>query len=212
MPRVYERKFDWGEAKRLRAEGLSYEAIGKHLGASRTMIYFVCNPDAYRRMKTKTKHYQRSGRCEKCSAPTSPYRYHHKTEKLLCGRCAKLEYLATNVRDGEQRCVTCREWKPFADFPRNRTRLTGRHSSCRPCLTIARREYRHRNPETEAAATKRYREQRDWKPAYLRLDQCGPDHRCVGCDAQYFDGNGKHRKNCPVAPVRLKEHLKAVAA
>ena len=71
----------------------------------------------------------------------------------------------TRFRTGEDgtlevRCVTCKEWKPASEYPRNRAQSRGLHYQCRPCGTAARREHRRRNREAYNAYQREYKRRR----------------------------------------------------
>ncbi len=149
--RVYTRKFDWEEARRLRAEEkLTYQQIADLLGVTDTAVMNVCNPKAYARAKVYSAAWQRSGVCVKCGAQRSRNSTLER-EGVMKGRCVSCaaKERATSVREDELQCVTCREWKTDDGFPfnasQNRLRR-GRHSQCRVCQTEAKRSWRKRNP------------------------------------------------------------------
>jgi Recombination endonuclease VII len=52
-----------------------------------------------------------------------------------------------------KRCPRCRDWKPFEDFPRNRSTKDGRQAYCKPCYTVVIREHK----------TRRYGSERNFK-------------------------------------------------
>jgi hypothetical protein len=146
-PRVYERKFDWDEASRLYNQGVSLVEIGRRLGVSYTAVRRIVVPGvkevhdahALARSAAPVPCIEGCGRtCTKIAAI-----YHSGR----CVECAAIRQ-ATTAREGELQCYVCREWKPDEDFPHNKSEKFGRrqrHTVCRPCGTIARREYRNRN-------------------------------------------------------------------
>jgi hypothetical protein len=139
-PRVYTRKFDWEEARRLHAGGLSYQKIADRFGVSATAVMFACDDRARERMHAYVSEWQRQGVCVDCGGQCS-------RKFARCVACASA-LRATTVGDGVLRCVNCREWKPDDEFPmgQNRTALRrGRHNNCRACQTVLRRAYRDRN-------------------------------------------------------------------
>lgn len=143
MSRGPERKFDWAEAQRRRADGETYTAIARDLGVSYKAVRFACDPVAREAAARRTKEWQTSGVCPDCGAPATRLR---GIGQCRCRACAA-KAQATSVRDGELLCIGCREWKPDHDFPHNRgSRLhrRGRHNLCRPCQTLAKRAYRSR--------------------------------------------------------------------
>lgn len=143
--RVYIRKFDWDEAKRLRERGLTIGQVAIELGVSKNMVWVVTTPGAYEKLLERNKERARSGgTCVDCGTAIS-LNYSRRAQR--CSEC--YAYAQTvNVRDKELRCTTCRKWKPDEEFPRNRSAgftRRGRHKECRACNTIRRREYRNRN-------------------------------------------------------------------
>jgi hypothetical protein len=145
MPRVYERKFDWNEAKRRYAAGESLYLIASELGVSHQAVRRVVVPGKMEEQAAYSRTLKGAGRCDDCGGPThAGSRYRGSTR---CRDCASLA-LATSVRENELMCFGCKEWKPDEEFPLNKADSKARrwrHSFCRGCQTIARREYRNRN-------------------------------------------------------------------
>lgn len=138
MPRP--RAFDWDEARRLQAEGLTYTAIAKRLGVRYQSVRRACDEAVRERIAA----YQRTGVCPDCGTQTTRYAGGVSSR---CPRCAG-KRAATTVRPDTLQCLRCREWKPDSAFPRNRGGALvrrGRHDSCRVCGTVIRREYRERH-------------------------------------------------------------------
>lgn len=137
--RVYVRKFDWDEARDRRAAGESVRSLAAEYGVSRTAIRRAIDPATYAQMAETTSRFMRSGTCVDCGGQCS--RYHER-----CIPC-QARSQATTARDGELQCMICREWKPDAAFPRNRSEKhgrRGRHGRCRSCDTKERQAYRER--------------------------------------------------------------------
>lgn len=145
MSRVYARKFDWDEAIRLRSEGHSTKAIAERLGVTWNAVHRVVTPGVMEAEAVTQAAVAARGRCDDCGGPMNGLsRYRGSTRCKTCAAIAR----ATSVRPDSLQCVMCREWKPDDQFPRNRAESLarrGRHSTCRACATIARREYRNRN-------------------------------------------------------------------
>lgn len=143
-PRVYERKFDWDDARWRAAAGESITEIARSFGVSRTAVLRVVDPDVNRRMAERVYLHKRNSRCPDCGAQT--WRRPDGRE-ARCVNCSS-RLRATSVRPDSLRCYACREWKPDEAFPFSRNNLArrGRHNQCRPCLTEAKRDYRRRNP------------------------------------------------------------------
>ncbi len=153
MPRTYERKFDWDEAKRLQAGGLNYTQIAERLGVTRSAVYRALNDAFRKRQEDGVKRWQSNGTCPNCGNRAS------RTGGIgqhLCMACSH-DLMATTVRPDELQCMTCREWKQDTGFPhdRNRRARRQRHNQCRACLTQAKREWRARYPEKAKAANQR---------------------------------------------------------
>jgi hypothetical protein len=157
--RVYARKFDWDEARRLRAEGASVSEISQQMRVTKAAIWRVVTPGAIEKEAEYHRRLARTGICDECGGPMNRLsRYRGATR---CAKCAALAN-ATTVRPDALLCSTCREWKPDEDFPSgNKTKARrGRHSQCRVCLTLAKRDYRRRNRERERAYDRAYRARR----------------------------------------------------
>lgn len=138
------RKFDYDEAARLRAEGLTYQAIAERFGVTAMAVYWAVNEEARERAIARNTEWQRSGTCPDCGGPSTR---HSITKSLRCKACFDRTQ-ATSVHEDELRCFRCREWKPDEAFPRNRSGRKlrrGRHNFCRACSTVVRQEYRERH-------------------------------------------------------------------
>lgn len=143
--RVYVRKFDWDEARRLRAEGLTLQAIAERFGVSPTAITFAVVPGAYAAARGRRAEYQRNGgNCVDCGTRLS---HNYSRPVRRCKPCASLAQ-ATTATDTELRCYSCHEWKPDNDYPYSRSAYRnrrGRHGTCRACHTLRRQAYRERH-------------------------------------------------------------------
>lgn len=141
--RVYVRKFDWDEAVRLRASGLTLQAVASQLGVSVTAVQLACDPRLRAVNELRVAEYQRRGRCRTCGGRCSRNASGPQGE---CRACA-YKRQATTVRPKSLRCWSCKVWKPDTDFPWNRAEAElrrGRHGTCRVCQTILRTAYRQR--------------------------------------------------------------------
>lgn len=152
-PRVYERKFDWNEAKALRNDGWTYAAIAERFSVSRSAIQRVCDEKRKARVAEYGAQWQRNGCCPECGAQATRSNVQHK-----CMAC-RVREMATSVRGDMLRCTTCREWKPDEGFCFDKllTARRGRHCQCRVCLTVARRKHRERNREADNAYQREYK-------------------------------------------------------
>lgn len=143
--RIYSRKFDHDEARRLRVmQGWSYARLARHFGVSRAAVARVVNPDVRRRMQEYTDRWVMGGECRACGGPCA------RNHRDYCRKCAS-ERSRTRYRYDELgqlaslRCTTCKQWKSPETFPSNRTRPFAKHHECRECGTKARQAYRERH-------------------------------------------------------------------
>lgn len=160
MPRVYVRKFDWDEARQLRAQGWSWQRLADRFGVSTTAVARVCDEATRERLAANLERWQRGGVCDDCGGPMN--RISRRAGSKRCKSCAYQAALTT-VRGDSVWCYDCKQWKPRSEFQANRsTRKTagGIHRQCRACNTAAKREWRHRNPGHEAATQKAWRQRR----------------------------------------------------
>jgi hypothetical protein len=167
MSRVYQRRFDWDEARRRRAAGESLRVIAEALGVTPAAVDRVTRPGERERQAEYARSLKGTGVCDDCGGPMNKTsRYHGSTRCKPCAARASV----TSVGEGVLRCFGCREWKPDEQFSHSNTERAvvrrARKTYCRACDTIARREYRRRNPEKEAAYDRAYKarkrkEQRD---------------------------------------------------
>lgn len=142
--RVYERKFDWGEARRLRASGIPYAKIAEQLCVSYAAVRYACDARAYAVSRLNQWSAQRRGTCVDCGAQISS---NASVPAARCISCASVA-AGTSAREAELYCANCNEWKPDNDFPFSRAATSvrrGRHQSCRTCQTVLRRQRRDKN-------------------------------------------------------------------
>ena len=153
--RVYRRKFDWDEARRLRAEGLSYAKIGKRLGVTQGAIRRVVDPSMAQRMNDAADRWARSGSCWECGAPCVPAGHPSlRGDFPRCGKCgARANRRNWWLNDDGRltvRCSACRKWLDESSFgPRIREafdsdKVGELNRTCRACDASARRLYRHK--------------------------------------------------------------------
>ena len=144
-PRVYERRFDWDEARRLHAEGTPIAEIARAMGVTDAAIRRVVVEGYAERDYERRSEWLRSGVCPNCGGPSTR---RSKNESLFCRAC-NAKRMATTVREDELWCASCKQWKPDRAFPRSRSEShrRGRHGQCTPCQTRAKRDYRRRHPE-----------------------------------------------------------------
>lgn len=146
MPRFYTRKFDWEEARRLRAEGVPTREIAKRFGVTYNAVFRVVSPGRMEREAAYKRRWEATGRCDDCGGPMNQASRSPARGSRRCVSCAST-LRRTSVTADMLQCVTCREWKPDADFPLNRglPARRDRHRQCRACCTAARRDYRNRH-------------------------------------------------------------------
>lgn len=150
MPRLYERKFDWDEARRLRVEGWSYNKIAAHFGVTHGAVRFACDEAA----RAQQAEYARQWRVATCKCGARCQRSSYRGERPRCKACA--DRAMAKVTDGKAYCPACNTWKPLGDFSRSSTRPNrGVHSECRACSTKRRRNWRQANRERDRATSRR---------------------------------------------------------
>jgi hypothetical protein len=160
MPRVYERKFDHDEARKLRAEGWSYRELAARFGVSDSAILRVCNPQSRAKMEAHSAAWSRRQR-QPCRGGCGRLVWHHG-RRIRSGYCPScLGKLKTRtVRPDTLLCTHCGEWKLDEEFPFGRTANKSRrdrHSFCRGCQAEVRREHRQRNREADNAYQRAYK-------------------------------------------------------
>lgn len=153
------RRFDYDEAKRLRADGLTYTQIAERFGVSDSAIYLAVNESARKRSIEAAKRWQKGGVCEDCGGPC--IRATHKSRILhgapdglvLCTTCrGRRKRTGVRVENGIilVRCGSCRAEKPLGEYgPRVANQLVAgespRKRTCRSCEARKRQAYRERH-------------------------------------------------------------------
>lgn len=139
--RVYARKFDHEEAKRLHERGMSIAAIAEKLGASHSGVKRVVDPVYRELLAARTRSYVRSGSCPDCGTQTT----YHRDGDSRCVKCAAKLRSKVDEEQGLAYCPKCKQWLPVEDFPRASSRAArGLHGECRACGSARRRDYRER--------------------------------------------------------------------
>ena len=148
MSHEHLRRFDHDEARRLRAEGWTYQQIADKVGVTPTAVQHVVNDESRQRQRARHLEWQRRtkrhpcrGGCGRLVWTTSP------TRTGYCHRCLT-ERRTTTVRPDTLQCSKCGEWKPDDDFYRKAGSpiRRDRASWCKQCQNRARREWRHAHP------------------------------------------------------------------
>lgn len=173
------RKFDHDEARLRYAAGESGTSLAKHYGVHPTAIYRLVTPGLDERMRRAAREVYYAGTCEVCGGSCLSIRHpakraHSPDGRELCARCRGDEMterfrfddagVLVAVRCGHEDCASGERWQPPKNFGRGprsiHIREGGIRRHCRSCETRARRDYRRRNPEKEAAINHRAREAR----------------------------------------------------
>ena len=129
----WSRKFDWEEARRLQASGMTKIAIAKHLGVTARAVGYAING---------ASRGERS--CEGCGRSIDI-----SSEK--CSACLG-KTLVNRDEDGRVYCARCDTWKdPDAFRPGGPHPARGVAARCRSCETADRKARRHANPEATRA-------------------------------------------------------------
>lgn len=141
-------RFDWEEARRLRAEEkLPFKEIGRRLGVTESAVERVCNLETLRRSRVKGRSAEeRERQRERMTAPCPCGRGHYwPYNSTRCRTCAD-EAQITTVREDSLRCTKCKTWMPDEKFPRNRSQhhRRSRGSECLSCDAARKRESRRR--------------------------------------------------------------------
>lgn len=170
--RVYKWKFDHDEARKLRAEGLTYTEIGKRLGVTHAAVRRVCDDSVREAMYRDSLAWQRSGTCVECGEPCAPVS--HPTNRSGIERCRSCANFSRRrcwfeTDDGQLivRCTSCKEWLSEDRFPPSLRRRydhgitsDGGRRQCSMCASAARRLYRHTHPEQRERENKVLRDKR----------------------------------------------------
>lgn len=163
--RVYVRRFDHEEAQARYEAGETIAALAAEFEVTYRAVWNVATESgrtAVRKSQENAKRrYEGQGICDDCGGPMNlGGRLYNGARR--CNPCSALAQ-ATSVREGELRCVICKQWKPDYGFPHNkreRGARRGRHTVCRSCQTVVRRDHRRRNREAENAYQRAYKRRR----------------------------------------------------
>lgn len=201
--RVYERKFDHEEARRLHSEGMALHAIARHFGVSDNAVRRVVDLEFREMMDKKTRAWIEKTKRAPCLGGCGTRVWlQNQARTGYCHRCLPAKRNEWTVREGELLCRRCEQWKPDRDFPLNRkskrrkdgtpsASRRGRDPWCRSCATAVRRAHRHAHPEQEKRQNQRVmQKRREAKMAdYIVLDKVGEleYHEIGRCEASSPD-------------------------
>ncbi|MFL5864688.1 MAG: hypothetical protein ACJ780_28660 [Solirubrobacteraceae bacterium] len=178
--RVYQRKFDWDEARARHEAGESYPALARAYGVSVNAMMRACDPRHKQRIDARRDDYQSNGVCDVCGKTGITSAAHRRQTnpaadgRVLCAACRSLAK-RTRFRYDDQGvlvaiccsildCAHGERWQPPENFPggvRYRdVRPKGIHNLCRDCNTRTRRKYRRRNREASNAYDRAQRARR----------------------------------------------------
>lgn len=139
--RVYQRKFDHDQARKLYKEGASVYSLARRFNVTTNAVRRVLDPEIRRRMDATTRRYAMQGVCQLCG------RDDISNNATVCRDCMPI-YYATTVREDTLLCSKCHKWKPDEDFqltPSKRLHARRkRRYQCRACMNKARQDYRER--------------------------------------------------------------------
>lgn len=151
--RVYPRKFDWDEARRLRAGGWTYRALADKFGVSPASVRRVCDPVVYEQMRVASNDWIKQNMRALCVGGCGTLVWTVNRDRSgLCVSCYTAQLTAPDERSGELRCTKCSDWKPDGAFrAEERQTRRGRHSQCRACETAERVAWREAHRDHERA-------------------------------------------------------------
>jgi hypothetical protein len=174
--RVYQRKFDWDEARARHNAGEGYTALARAYGVSINAVKRVCDPVFKVQMDARREAHIHTGVCEDCGqagVTSAAFRRTRPSKhgRVLCAGCGAVEKRTryrfdkagtlVAVRCNMADCAHGDRWQPPGNFPRGENakdlRPGGFHSVCRDCNTRMRRDHRARNREAQAAHERDYR-------------------------------------------------------
>lgn len=139
--------FDWDEARRMRADGMSYGQIAERMGVTRNAIARVCTQDAYdehaRLSFRRRDNYSEGKKCPGCARPI----VNRATRCESCHHDAIVARARERIvnEEGWFWCAECGTHKPPSAFGKGNVRArNGKRSICRECETSRTRRYRQR--------------------------------------------------------------------
>lgn len=139
--------FDWDEARRLVAGGMSYRKAAAELGVTRNAVARVCDPARYEEHKRhaagRRNNYSEGKKCPGCGKPIVD-------KATTCAECFGKRLVEEardriELADGRLLCRECNDFKEPGAFSKGTVRARGmRKSICRQCDTDRKRRYRQR--------------------------------------------------------------------
>ncbi len=154
--RIYIRKYDHDECRRLYAQGASVSELAERYGVTTTAITICVDPEARARNYARASAFYKTS-CEDCGNPcliaSAPMK-RAKSGRSLCAICSAKERRENVQVDGDGtviavHCASCKEWKPAEAFGKGKRypdlREGGFHNGCRACNVAMRRAYRNRH-------------------------------------------------------------------
>ena len=145
------------QARGYRRQGCTYVQIGRLMGISDTWARALCNDEVFKHHAQKSRTWTRSGVCPDCGGPMTQPTHQLSSRGKPGERCRacyttmRSEAAFARLVQGETlRCRSCKERKPFADYPQGLLskylgRRAGKPPQCRACDTTMRTAYRNRH-------------------------------------------------------------------
>ena len=162
--RVYERRFDHDEAKRLRASGWTWRALADRYGVCANAVVRVVDDRARARLDASTRQWM-TALCDDCGSECTHNwsSKHGRHDRVVCRPCSmerrKEESLLSRMdENGDLLCSGCGVYRPMVDFVMRQSGSP--RSRCRACETEARRVHRHANIEATRAWDREYKRRR----------------------------------------------------
>jgi hypothetical protein len=137
------RKFDWDEARRMRAEGMYYSAIGRALGVSETAVRRALDPAVRQKMHTAVLEWTRKNKRAPCKGGCGTLVWTQTSgRKGYCLTCSGAQRATVGVGEGVLECAKCGEWKADEEFYSRPTAVVrrGRRTVCKVCDNTGRVE------------------------------------------------------------------------
>ncbi len=116
---------DWNEIRRLYVAGMTQQQVADRLGIDSSTVHRVLNREAREKHSDDSRARRYIHTCADCGKPSTG---------SYCKACAARRQ-TTSVRDGELRCIRCRQWYPDEKFSQDRQLAARRfkQARCRLC-------------------------------------------------------------------------------